>query len=125
GVVGYGDGAWRSREGGVRRRALLAQRARNDPSSHFLEEFQLIADSPEHEVAAPADADRRVGDDHHLAGIVLDRPDELLLPLSPFGFRQAPPGGIDLVKHEIDELAPSRLLLRTSHAHSSLTEPSL
>src|SRR5437867_4701484 len=125
GVVVHIDGAFRHREVGVRRREVLAQRAGEDLGGHFLEEFELIADPPEHEVAVPADADRRVGDDHPLAGIVLDGPDELLLSLGPFGFRQAPPGGVDLVEHEIDELAPLQLLLRTSHAYSSLTEPSL
>src|SRR5437879_7463362 len=85
-----------------------------------MDEFEFVADPPEQDVGVPADADPRVGDHHRLAGIVLAGPDQLLLPLGPFGFRQAPPGGVNLVEHEIDELAPLRLLLRTSHARSSL-----
>src|SRR5436309_781765 len=117
GVVVHIIGAFRHGEVGVGRREVLAQPTGEDLGAHFLEEFEFVADPPEHEVAVPADADRRVGDDHHLAGIVLDGPDELLLPLGPFGFRQAPPGGVGLVEREVDELAPLRLLLRTSHTH--------
>src|SRR5437867_3082003 len=117
GVVVHVNGAFRHGEVRVGRGEVLAQPTGEDLGAHFLEDFEFVADPPEHEVAVSADADRRVGDDHHLAGIVLDGPDELLLPLGPFGFRQAPPGGVGLVEHKVDELTPLRLLLRTSHTH--------
>src|SRR5262245_45071336 len=96
---------------GVGCREIFAQTGSKHLGTHLLEELQLVADAPEHKVAIPANADSRIGDDEDFAGIVFDRTDELLLTLRPFIFRESPPGGIELVKAKIHELA-SRWLLR-------------
>ena len=51
---------------------------------HVLEQFQLVADPPQHDVAIAPDPDRGVRNHEDLAGIVLDRTHEFLFSFGAF-----------------------------------------
>ena len=50
----------------------MAQARCENLCGHFLEQLQLVADAPEHDIAIAADTHRGVGDDEHATGMRAD-----------------------------------------------------
>ena len=105
GVMIHVDRALGDREIGVGSGQVLSQPRCQYLRGHVLEQFQLVADPPQHDVAIAPDPDRGVRNHEDLAGIVLDRTHEFLFAFGAFTLGEAPPGRVDFIEGEVHILA--------------------
>jgi len=84
---------------------VAAQDGLVDVGRHLLERIEVVADAPEHEVGVRLDADGRVREDHHRAGVAADDLREFASGLPLHLGRFSPESAVDLEEHEVDELA--------------------